>query len=438
MIRKSGYRFSETLNQKLRSAMAIQPDPIALEVENRGSLAMHRRWWVLGAVMLGFFFLNAATFTSLGVALYSMVAELHWSATAAGFSFSLLGIACGLSSPVPAALLKRIGARWTITLGGLTLTVGFVLAATANGLPGFYLAMVLLGVGYSLAGNVPAVYLLASWFPQSTPRIIGIYLMAGASGAVVGPPMVQIIAASGGWRMHWLLMAMVAAAIGLISFVCIRDLDRATGRNDEPMRSGQSAVGGWTSREAMMTPQFVFVAASVTLTLACVTAIHGVAVSHLMRLGATQAAAALGLSVMALAATVAKGLAGPLCERIPARLLLSGGAVFQALGVIIFASAGSASSISAFALAFGIGWGLAFLAANVLLLEYFGPATGSQLLAMTYMFSTIAAAAPVAAGATADHFGTYAPVFYLLAVLLMILAFPMALMEKPRLREARA
>jgi hypothetical protein len=30
MIRKSGYRFSETLNQKLRSAMAIQPDPIAL------------------------------------------------------------------------------------------------------------------------------------------------------------------------------------------------------------------------------------------------------------------------------------------------------------------------------------------------------------------------------------------------------------------------
>ena len=112
--------------------------------------------------------------------------------------------------------------------------------------------------------------------------------------------------------------------------------------------------------------------------------------------------------------------------------------MFQALGVIIFASASSQSSIFAFALAFGIGWGLAFLAANVLLLEYFGPGTGSQLLAMTYMFSTIAAAGPVAAGATADHFGTYAPVFYLLAALLMILALPMAIMAKPRVREARA
>jgi hypothetical protein len=32
MIRKSGYRFSEMimLNQKLRSAMVIQPNPIAL------------------------------------------------------------------------------------------------------------------------------------------------------------------------------------------------------------------------------------------------------------------------------------------------------------------------------------------------------------------------------------------------------------------------
>jgi MFS family permease len=388
--------------------------------------------------MLSFFFLNAATFSSLGVALYSMVAELHWSATAAGFSFSLLGVAVGLTSPVPAALLSRIGARWTITLGGLTLAVGFLLASTASGIPAFYLAMVLLGLGYSLAGNVPGVYLIASWFPQSTPRIIGAYLMAGASGAVVGPPLVQIIAASAGWRMHWLLMAMVAAAIGLVSFVCVRDLQPATGKSDQPQCSGPSPVGDWTSRAAMMTPQFAFVTASVTLTLACVTTVHGVAVSHLILLGATPAAAALGLSVMALAATVAKGIAGPLCERFPARLLMSVGALLQALGVVIFATASSPSSIMAFALLFGIGWGLAFLAANVLLLEYFGPATGSRLLAMTYMFSTVAAACPAVAGATADKFGTYAPVFYILAGLLMILAFPMALMEKPQIREVRA
>jgi MFS family permease len=67
----------------------------------------------------------------------------------------------------------------------------------------------------------------------------------------------------------------------------------------------------------------------------------------------------------------------------------------------------------------------------VLLLEYFGRDTGSQLLAMTHMFSTIAAAGPLVAGATADHFGTFAPVVYLLAALLAIIAVPIAAMDKP-------
>jgi cyanate permease len=392
--------------------------------------------------MLGFFFLNASTFTSLGVALHRMAADLQWSQTAAGFSFSLLGIACGLSSPLPASLLRRIGARWTITLGGVTLTIGFALAAAAHGLLSFYLAMVLLGIGYSLAGNVPAIYVIAAWFPQTAPRTIGAYLMAGASGAIVGPPLVQIIiAASGGWRMHWLAMAVAAVALGAISFVCVRDPPAEAVRGGATPHSGPAAAGIWTSRQAMMTPQFVLVAASVALNLACVTTIHGIAVSHLTQLGATEVTAAFGLSMMAVAATVAKGIAGPVCERVPARVLLAAGAAFQALGILIFASAGSGLAIAAFALAFGAGWGMGFLAANVLLLQYFGREIGSQLLAMTYMFSTIAAAGPLIAGATADHFGTFAPVFYFLALLLMVVAVPIAAMDKPsapRAREALA
>jgi MFS family permease len=393
---------------------------------------MQRRWWVLAAVMVSFFFLNASTFTSLGVALHRMAADMHWSQTAAGFSFSLLGIACGLSSPLPAVLLRHIGARWTITLGGVTLMTGFMLAAASHGLIAFYLAMVLLGVGYSLAGNVPAVYVIAAWFPQTTPRTIGVYLMAGASGAIVGPPLVQvIIAASGGWRTHWLVMAVAAAAIGAVSFLCVCDPAADATRDGKTLQSGWTVDHGWTSREAMMTPQFVLVAASVALNLACVTTIHGIAVNHLTQLGATEVVAAFGLSMMAVAATVAKGIAGAVCERVPARALLAAGAALQALGMTVFAFADSSISIATFALIFGVGWGISYLAANVLLLEYFGRDTGSQLLAMTYMFSTIAAAGPLVAGATADHFGTFAPVFYLLAVLLAIIAVPIAAMGKP-------
>jgi predicted MFS family arabinose efflux permease len=79
---------------------------------------MRYQWPTLGAVSLVFFFLNAATFASLGVVLFSMIADLHWSQTAAGFSFSVLGIACGVASPLPAILMKHIGCRQIMVLGG--------------------------------------------------------------------------------------------------------------------------------------------------------------------------------------------------------------------------------------------------------------------------------------------------------------------------------
>ncbi|MEA1647921.1 MFS transporter [Nitrospirillum sp. BR 11164] len=149
---------------------------------------MRREWLVLAAVSLSFFFLNAATFASLGVVLYTMVGELHWSFKAAGFSFSLLGIACGLSSVFPTTLMKRIGPRYTMALGGLVLVAAYMLASYTHGLVAFYAAMLLLGLGYSLTGNVPAIYAIACWFPRRSARMIGLYLMIGAFGGVVGPP----------------------------------------------------------------------------------------------------------------------------------------------------------------------------------------------------------------------------------------------------------
>lgn len=402
---------------------------------------MQRRWWILAAITLCYFFLNAATFTSLGVALYSMIDDLRWSHTAAGFSFTLLGIACGLSSPLPAISLKRLGARWTVTIGGILLTLGFLLASRAEGLLGFYVAMILLGSGFTMSGNVPAVWLISAWFPGSTPRVLGFYLMTGAAGAVAGPPLVQaIIAASGGWRFHWLAMGISAATIALFGYLCIRELrdkDIAAARGPAGGSVVPAEDRGWTYRGAAVTTQFLLITAVMMLNLACVTTIHSVAVSHLKLLGATPAGAALTLSAMALIATLAKGVAGPLCERFSTRHLVAAGVVLQALGIVVFASAGHPVAMTIFSVSFGLGWGTTYVASTVLLLEYYGREIGAQMLALSHMISTVAAAGPLIAGATADHFGTFTPVFYLYTIALMLVALPIVMMEKPTARIAR-
>ncbi|WP_374047273.1 hypothetical protein [Acinetobacter baumannii] len=82
-------------------------------------------WSVLVLFSLLFFLITAATFTSLGVVLPSMIEELGWSWTSAGFGFTLLGLACGLSSYVPAHTIRKFGVRITLLLGMVILVAGF-------------------------------------------------------------------------------------------------------------------------------------------------------------------------------------------------------------------------------------------------------------------------------------------------------------------------
>jgi MFS family permease len=410
------------------------------------------KWLVFGAVSLAFFFLNLSTFTSLGVVLYTMVAELHWSMTAAGFSFTLLGLACGLSSPLPALTLRWLGSRATVCMGATLLFLGFFLASVSHSLLSFYVAMVLLGSGYSLAGNVPAIALIAGWFTCGSARTIGLYLMLGALGAAFGPPIVEaIVSGSGGWRGYWQVMAFMAAGIGVVCLLFVRDAHPAPESLPEVCPETCVDVQGceiacskkhveatvvWTSRQAIFTPQFLLVAASMAATMACVTTNSSTLVSHLVKLGTTSGQAAIMLSVIAITATVVKGVAGRLCEKFPPTYLLGGGLLFQAVGTLAFGFADTAALQYASAIAFGTGWGLSYVAATVVLLEYFGPTTGSRVLSVVWFLTTVAAAGPVAAGMIADRYGTFAPIFIFYAGMLVVLAVPVFLMRGPVRRPA--
>lgn len=384
------------------------------------------RWMVFTAVSLAFCFLNLATFTSLGVVLFTMAGELHWSMTEAFFSFSLLGIACGLSSPLPEMSLRRFGGRVTLSAGAALLVAGFALAASAQGIPAFYAAMILLGVGFSMAGNVPGVALIAAWFEEASSRTIGYYLMLGAVGGAFGPPVVEWIVSDRGWRGHWELMSGVAVAVGILCLIWIKD-------RPVPLVLDQEAApeSDWTPRAAMLTPQFMLVAAAMAVTMFCITTNSSVGFSHLVKLGASPVVAAQVLSVIAITATLVKGISGKVCEMISSTAVLALGLAVQAIGNLLLAFASSAVLQYAAATVYGLGWGLSYVAGTVVLLDYYGRTTGARILSVVWLITTIAAAGPAGAGWIADHTGSFAPIFLIYAGALTVLAVPIWLMRQP-------
>lgn len=391
-------------------------------------MALNRfnKWTVFMAVSLAFCFLNLATFTSLGVVLATMASELNWTNTEAYFSFSLLGIACGLSSPLPEMSLRRFGGRVTLSAGAALLVAGFALAAASHSIPVFYAAMILLGIGFSMAGNVPGVALIAAWFEEGSSRTIGYYLMLGAVGGAFGPPVVEAIVSDRGWRGHWELMSAVALVVGVLCLIFVKDRPTAVAAQQE-----EAVEADWTPRQAMLTPQFMLVAAAMAVTMFCITTNSSVGFSHLMKLGASPVVAAQVLSVIAITATLVKGISGKICEMISSTAVLALGLAVQAAGNLLLAFASTAVLQYAAATVYGLGWGLSYVAGTVVLLDYYGRTTGARILSVVWLTTTVAAAGPTGAGWIADQTGSFSPIFLIYAGALVILAVPIWLMRQP-------
>lgn len=401
---------------------------------------MQRKHAILFAVSFGFFFVTATTFTSLGLVLYTMVADLHWSQAAAGFSFSLLGLACGLTSPLPPMLMKWIGSRWTLFVGALVLATGFLIASQVHGIGMFFLATCLMGAGFSLIAPAPAIYLLANWFPDSSARVIGYYFMAGALGGVAGPPLVELIVSlSGHWRTHWLVMAVASALGGLVYLACVRDVGRIRDADEvrnaglAPVDPAETGADGWTLQSALTTRQFVIVAIALTAIQTVVTTVHSVLVTHVASLGASSGWGAAAMSLLAASGTLTKGVAGRMAEKHDPKGMLLLGTALQAAACLLLALTHRPELAFVFAAIFGIGWGMSWLCGHVLLVRYFGKRLAGAVVAAATMVTTIAVVGPYCAGIVFDEKHTFSGVFLIYAGLLAVVAVGIAVwLSAPR------
>ena len=307
-----------------------------------------------------------------------------------------------------------------MSVGAILLAIGFYLASITHSLLMFYIAMTFLGAGYSFSGNVPAVYLIAGWFERGAGRMIGMYMMLGAAGAAVGPPIVEAIVRLGGWRGHWQAMAGISLAIGLVCLALVRDAE---------LPEVQRTAGNL--KRAMLSRQFLLIAAVMTATMACVTTNSSIALNHLVKLGDGTQKAAFVMGMIGAIATVVKFGSGWLCEIVNPVLVTAAGMLMQALGMFIFAHADTTVLQYASAAAFGTGWGLSYVAGTVVLLDYFGRDLGSQLLSFVWFIVSTAAAGPIAAGLIGDNYGTFAPIYLLYAAMMVVLSIPIFLMRRP-------
>ncbi len=390
-------------------------------------------WLTLGLMSALYFIITAATFASLGLALPAMVAELGWTWTGAGFGFTLLGFLCGITSAVPATLIRRFGVRACLLSGCVVMALAFLCLARTDGLLLYFVGASLAGLGFTLLDSVPGTYLVSRLFPRPS-FAIGLFFTIGGLGGVAGPLLYsQVLGVTGDWRSYWLVVGALIALTGAVAAFLV---DAKTEVSHAAESDPEISTERWTMREALQTRQFWIIAAAYAAFQFCGITASAVSVAHLTQHGVAAAVAAGILSVEALLNSGARLAGGILTRFVSAKSLLIVSLACLIVGLLALGAARTVPMMLVYAAGIGIGYGLTLFAATIVLLDYFGRGPYLELFSTVNLISTVGAVAPTLAGLTRDQTGGFTPFFIGLSVMVALVLVAVAMMRAPHKRPA--
>ncbi len=162
----------------------------------------------------------ATSFITLGVAfgvwysfsvLYiAIIDDFAWQrATAAGI-FSLFTISHYLCAFLTGWLIDRFGPRLVIPVGALWLALSLNLLTKASNIFDFYLIYgIMAAIGVSLIGFVPHATFLPRWFNKHRGLAIGLAMAGVGVGMLTIPPFMQYLIEHHGWRYAYRILATI-------------------------------------------------------------------------------------------------------------------------------------------------------------------------------------------------------------------------------------
>ena len=178
--------------------------------------------WKL-AVVLGIIYFCSSSFVLAASQIVNPMmfksGEIQMDATMLGVGFTIFVLFQGLPTPIIGMLIAKIGARFTMVIGGLVMLVGTLAMSFFVHEAWSYILFfgVLMSMGSMALGQLSTQTVAGSWFITNRGKAMTIVMVIGGAGSILAPKIVKaaIDAAGGAWQAGW--YALIAAAlIGIV------------------------------------------------------------------------------------------------------------------------------------------------------------------------------------------------------------------------------
>ncbi|VUX45480.1 Major facilitator superfamily permease [Candidatus Defluviicoccus seviourii] len=406
---------------------------------------LHYGWVVVVAGMLTVFasigfgrFALGMLLPSMGVSLNLTYAEMGLISTGnlVGYLVAVYGVRF---------LVRRIGARWTVTGGLVLVGASMIVVGRAIGFADSLVLYTLTGLGSGIA-NVPVMGLVSLWFARQQRgkaaglMVIGNGLAIAAAGLLV--PAVSAALGAEGWRASWLILALAVLAVALVCGLILRN--HPAELNLVPVGTAPAAATHGTGKSAVdqHAPLDRRKTRLLLAHLGTIYALFGgsyviyatfIVTSLVADHGYTEMTAGTFWVWIGALSVFSGPVFGSLSDRIGRRAGLAVVFSFQATSYALAAAAGSPAALWLSVVLFGfVAWSTPSIMAAAVG-DYMGAAHAADAFGtVTVIFGIGQIIGPALAGVAADHFGGFAASFWLASVLAMA-ALCLALLLRPPL-----
>jgi MFS family permease len=363
----------------------------------------HYRWVIvaaggfMGCVAIGSIF-------SLPVFLQPMSTATGWSRTEISLAMTIVFITMGIAAFGWGMVLDRVGPRPVLLAGSSILGLGLVLASRSASVEQFqFLYGVVVGAGGG-AIFAPLMATVTRWFDRQ--RALAVSLVSAGMG--VAPMTVAPIAAwlvtTYDWRFSQLLIGLAVWALLLPMAFLVRPAPVGEGGG---ARSGVAQPRA-SVREALLSPQFIVLAAVYFMCCATHSGPLFHTVSYAISCGLSVTAAVSIYSVEGLAGLGGRIAFGLLGDRFGAKRTFVGGLLLQATAALCYMFAREQLEFYSVAVVFGFAYAGVMPLYAVLVRENFPVSIiGTVVGAATLASSLGMALGPLGGGLIFDAYGSY-------------------------------
>jgi MFS family permease len=374
------------------------------------------------------------TFLSVfGLVLVPISKDFGWSRTLVSGVMTFTIIKSLALALVVGWLLDRFGSRRVLlTTLGLYIASLLLFAVAPANVFGFYALFALVCLFGAPMSNTTFNKSLAGWFDQGRGAAMG---LAAGVGSGVGSALFPVIAGTllpiYGWRGVFVGVAIVVALVGIpVGYFLFRDppetIVAQQGRNDAVAPPKE----GYTLTEALWTPVFWILVASIGICAGCMTAMFSQVAPVAQSAGYSLKQAVAAITVFASVCAVSQTLLGALIDRFSRPLIMIPFYLIGTLGIVLLHSGTDMPMLLAAAALMGVSIGAEYCALPLLLSRYFGVAHFGKIACLVYgIVAMITGIIPIGLNAMFDATGSYVPALKimeigLLAATALILLLP--------------